>query len=521
MEKIEEYIKTKQSRILAWILGIMQIVITLLLAFYFKNHAADFSVEISMFFESTILIMILSPVLFFTCLIAKSISAARFLFMLINVANYIGLASDAVIYAIDYNPRYVLLNIVMTFISFLASVAVVLPLWEMVKALYKGVIKPYKNADKLMYLSVAAVIVLLIINLFTGWMYTIDAQGTYEEYSPLALFSVPAIIFMYCIVRSFYKTGVKVYTLFPFYGFPLIELIMVITGNQFGYNDIYYGVVLFCFQFVGYGVMITRREDEVAIEEYTLAQTQKDLYSASGLQRQMLPVEFDEFREYGIDVYARIDGAKEVAGDFYDFFRIDENRTAFVIGDVSGKGIPAALLMATGKTLIQKSIKERDSLADAITSVHKTIATMKIRAMFITLWAGVIDTEKNTLTYVNAAHTRTYVKNKNEGYKALNELHGAMIGCVLTADKAYTQSTVEFLPGDKIFMYTDGVTEARNIRNEMYTTARLEKQLKEHEYKTARQIVESVYYDVKEFQGKSEQFDDITILAVNYDGRKV
>ena len=199
----------------------------------------------------------------------------------------------------------------------------------------------------------------------------------------------------------------------------------------------------------------------------------------------MLPLNFPAFPERTeIDIYANLIPAREVGGDFYDFHFLDENHIYFAVGDVSGKGVPAALEMAVAKTLLKSRAANDQSTASILTQVNNEIAKDNDACMFITVFAAILNTDTGKLIYSNAGHNPSYVIGKNRDIMVLDDLHGPVIGAM--EGMAYNETTLYIDKDDIVLAYTDGVSEAQNTKEQFYTVERLEKLIREGTYDSTR-----------------------------------
>jgi len=238
-----------------------------------------------------------------------------------------------------------------------------------------------------------------------------------------------------------------------------------------------------------------------------------ELTLATEIQSSMLPKIFPAFPSNdNFDIYATMKPAKEVGGDFYDFFLLDENHVAIVIADVSGKGIPAALFMAIAKTLIKNTLYEND-VEDTLSKVNNSLCEGNDIGLFVTAWIGVMDLVTGKLTYANAGHNNPVVKTNNE-FKYLTCAPGFVLAGLPNFN--YRSSSIYLKPGDEIFLYTDGVTEDTDINNELFGENRLLDYLNEHKNLTIKDQLDNLNEELKVFAKGREQFDDITMLALTY-----
>ncbi len=253
---------------------------------------------------------------------------------------------------------------------------------------------------------------------------------------------------------------------------------------------------------------------------YKIIESQKDrmedeLNVGREIQMSMVPQKFPPFpdrKEFSI--HAMLQPAREVGGDFYDFFFIDENRLCICIGDVSGKGVPAALFMAVTKTLIRARATDDTSTASILTRVNDEISRDNKAYMFVTVFTGILNIITGELTYTNAGHNPTYIRKADGNLERLDTVHGPVVGA--RKGLVYKEDSVRIAKGDILLMYTDGVTEARNREKEFFEEQRLKDLLTAREYDSAEAVVQTTVSEVKQFEDGADQFDDITVMAIQF-----
>ena len=245
-----------------------------------------------------------------------------------------------------------------------------------------------------------------------------------------------------------------------------------------------------------------------------------ELNVASQIQEGVLPNIFPAFPDkQEFDIYATMQTAKEVGGDFYDFFLMDEEHLAIVMADVSGKGIPAALFMMGSKIVINNvATMGIYDPAKVLTIVNKQITKSNPAEMFVTVWLGILDLKTGILKAANAGHEYPCITLTNEKFEMLRDKHGLVLGGF--ADSKYTSYEVQLKPGDGFFVYTDGVTEATNANEELFGNQRLLEALNSNPTGSPKQILTNVKEAIDAFVGDAPQFDDITMLAVRYLGER-
>jgi len=244
-------------------------------------------------------------------------------------------------------------------------------------------------------------------------------------------------------------------------------------------------------------------------EERKLLDLEEDLRTAHRIQQSFLPKENPIIK--GIDIFGLSIPAKEVGGDYYDFIQIDEHHLGIAIADVSGKGTPAALLMANlhaclrGQALINRSVK------DTVNKANFMLSRFMDMGRFITLFYGILDVKKKTFTYTNAGHNFPLLLDKDSNSKTL-EKGGIILG--ISDNSVYEEETVQLNPGDLLLLYTDGISEAMNEKDEMFEEQRLLKLLKDNQDLSAQNLSEKIVDSVLSFQGTIPQGDDITLVLV-------
>ena len=244
---------------------------------------------------------------------------------------------------------------------------------------------------------------------------------------------------------------------------------------------------------------------------------ESELSVANRIQQSMLPRRFPPFPErHEFEIYAEMEPARSVGGDFFDFFLIDTDRLGFVIADVSGKGVPAALFMASTRTLLRATAMQGTAAAECVRYVNNVLARQGDGTMFVTLIYGILDTRNGQLDYCNAGHNRPIVFSAHEGLRKAADGGGVIAG--LYEGAKYDGGSLKLEPGDGLLLYTDGVTEAFDAADAMFDDHRLETALAATAHAPVDEIVKGLVRDVKAFVGSAPQSDDITVMAVRYLG---
>ena len=243
-----------------------------------------------------------------------------------------------------------------------------------------------------------------------------------------------------------------------------------------------------------------------------------ELSLATGIQAGMLPDKFPAFPDRtDFDIYASMKPAKEVGGDFYDFFLIDENRLGIVMADVSGKGVPAALFMMHSKILLKSYTLMKQTPKAALEEVNRQICEHNPEEMFVTVWLGVLDLKTGLFTAANAGHERPAVKQAGEHFELYKDKHGVVVGYM--DGVRFKEYELQLTKGAKLFLYTDGVAEATDAHEELFGTDRMIEALRTAEDKSPKEILAAVDAAVDKFVGTAPQFDDLTMLCIEYKGQ--
>ncbi|MDH5739030.1 MAG: anti-sigma factor antagonist [Nitrospira sp.] len=260
-----------------------------------------------------------------------------------------------------------------------------------------------------------------------------------------------------------------------------------------------------------------RLADSLALVEAAKARMQEELNVGRDIQRSMLPRVFPPFPDRKeLELYAVLEPALEIGGDLYDFFLIDDHRLCFVVGDVSGNGVPAALFMAMTKIMVKTRAMSDPSPASIVTHVNDALSADNDSCMFVTLYLGILNLRDGTLLATNAGHNPPLLKKPDGPFEWLTAQDGPMVGPM--PGIAFKESTIQLGPGDELFLYTDGVTEADNRRRELFGNNRLKSILTKSQAASVVDRLSEVMNAVRGFAGEAPQADDITMLGLRYHG---
>ena len=353
------------------------------------------------------------------------------------------------------------------------------------------------------------ILICFTANLFFPIFFKVDEAGMYHRarFYPLSFISFLPV--MLGIAAGIFKSKAKKkdkFIISSFVGFPLV--IMIITLLKFHIS--FLEPTMFFSITIIYHMLIAVRSEKLAI-------TQTELNVAAEIQESMLPHVFPPFPErHEFELYASMDPAREVGGDFYDFLMIDDNHLAILIADVSDKGVPASLFMMSTKNLINYRARQGGTPAEILADVNAHISSENESNMFVTVWMGILDLSTGILTCTNAGHEYPAICGEDGVFRIFRDKHGLMIGAMPKAK--YQNYEMTMTPGSKIFVYTDGVPEANNPKEELYGLNRLETALNHTADKSPKDILDAIQADVDTFVNGAKQFDDLTMLCLEYKG---
>ena len=242
-----------------------------------------------------------------------------------------------------------------------------------------------------------------------------------------------------------------------------------------------------------------------------------ELSIAAEIQANFLPDKFPPFPDrHEFDLYASMDPAKEVGGDFYNFLLIDEDHLALVIADVSGKGVPAALFMMATSILIGNRTHLGGSPSGILEYINTTICKYNRTEMFVTVWLGILEISTGKLTAANAGHEYPAIYRKDRSFELYKDKHGFVAGGM--DGMKYKDYEIQLRPGDKVFVYTDGLPEATDSDDKMFGAERMTAALNVYKEDSPQGIIKGMQSSVKDFVGDAPQFDDLTMLCIEYKG---
>ncbi len=358
-------------------------------------------------------------------------------------------------------------------------------------------------------------IVLLILSRIFGFYYAFDDQNRYYRLGS------------YWIMLTIQMVGIIIltaYTIFRWRIFKPLEKIAYLSYEVLpivglALQNFFYGISLFTVAITFSALLmflVYEREYSVSmVAEKERIHTELSL--ATAIQTSLLPHVFPPFpsrKEF--DIYATTKPAREVGGDFYDFFFIDEDHLCIIMADVSGKGIPAALFMMISKTILQSCAMLGKSVSEILTRTNDGLTANNQTGMFVTVWMGILEISTGKLTCANAGHEYPVIMRAGGNFEVFKDKHGFVIGGM--ENMVYKEYEIQLNQGDKLFLYTDGVPEAINRYEKMYGSERMIKALNKEPGTDVKSLCQNVCTDIQGFVKDAEQFDDLTMLCLEYRG---
>ena len=330
---------------------------------------------------------------------------------------------------------------------------------------------------------------------------------------------VLVVILCFCVAFLFFRLPIR------FGGIICIFLLLVSFGGAYLFwqaglvvHVLWLPVVIllvYLFALISHYILASRERRALALEKERVS---TELALATRIQSNFLPKIFPPFPDrHEFDLYASMTPAREVGGDLYDFFLVDDDHLCLVIGDVSGKGVPASLFMMLASALIHHVAMHELSPAKILTEVNAEICNRNPEEMFVTVWLGILEISTGTLTAASAGHEYPTLRNPGGDFELVKDKHGFVLGGM--PGVRYRDYTLALQPGSKLFVYTDGVPEATDANQQMFGTDRMIQALNTATDKDPGTILETVKTAVTTFVGNAEQFDDLTMLCLEFKGK--
>lgn len=426
-------------------------------------------------------------------------------------ATFFGLFVDLNCWVVNEQPALWQINFFMNTIFFMTNPITGYFFWKYVTQLVGNSDPWIEKTDRWVKIVVGLGLAACIINIYGEFLFDVDTDGIYHREAMYPVYMTTLLIVAALVAalivhkRKILSRRQKV-VLSVYLATPLPTLLISIFVYGISLNYIMFMIdmlLMYCL------LNVEQSRQKLAM--------QKELKFAKRIQESVLPTTFPHFPERkGFDVHASMTPTREVGGDFYDFFLIDDDHLGLVIADVSDKGIPAAMCMMSTKTIISNNMMMGKTPGTVLADTNKTFCDHNDECMFVTAWIATLEISSGKLTCANAGHEYPMLKHGDEGFSLFEDTHGAPIGWVETSE--YQEYEIKLYPGDMIFVYTDGITEAKNKSGEMFGTDSILDVLSRDAGAGCEKMLQGIWNDVNAFSDGAEQFDDLTMLAVEYKG---
>lgn len=460
--------------------------------------------------------MVIGYLLFISCIIDVQKNEADLgVFLHLIFVAFMGLFTDACAWLVDGIPSLRVLNYLDNMLYYMCAPLEAYLFWRYMRGFIKLSPKISSLLEKIIGGGLVAAITMRLFNVVTQVYFYIDADGYYQRtgtYSISMTYVITTLVLLTIIVIVERKQ-------LPTYQFIIL---MVYIFAPFSMTILTLGVYgLSISASVVMGVLLLMYCVINVSQGRAKAVTDRELMLAAAIQEHVLPNVFPPFPERKeFDLFASMRPAKEVGGDFYDFFFLDDDHLALIIADVSGKGIPASLFMMVSKSLIKnQTLSDRGDPAAILSAVNNQLSEGNDLEMFVTAWLGIVTISTGELVYASAGHEYPAIRKGNKDFALVKEKNSPPLATI--EGLKFFNHTEVLKPGDALVIYTDGVTEATNDANELFGLDRMLDALSEDPNANAKVLDHNLKHNIHRFIGEAPQFDDITILTFIYYGKKV
>ena len=457
--------------------------------------------------------MALGYVLFLVSTVDKSRNRKNLnTYLLLLITCFCSAFLDEICWLVDGDPSQAYINAIANTFYYMSAPVMTFLFWRYVISYLDLKQREIRIVNAFMAIGLVCAIIIRIVNLRYGFYFYVSIDGQYHRGSLYLLSDLYAYagmiltLFLVFLARKRFKTY-QIVILYLYAFFPLAAGILAIFTFGLSISSPVIMLVLLLM----YCVLNVIQSRERSISD-------NELHMATTIQTGMLPHVFPPYPDRKeFDLHASTNPAKEVGGDFYDFYMPDDNHVVITIADVSGKGIPAALMMMVTKTLIKnRGLTDFRDCAKILASVNDQFCENNELDMFVTVYIGVLTLSTGEYRYANAGHEYPALSKKGGRFELIKEHHSPPLGCM--EGIVYKEHKTTLSPGDIIYLYTDGVTEANDTKHELYGEQRLISALNLPYNGDVTLLNKNVSDSILRFSGGAEQFDDITMLSLKYNG---
>ncbi len=456
-------------------------------------------------------------VLFYGCMTGSdSTQPVTYLFVALLTCNGVALFLDECVCLVQGEPDMIGVNTAVHVLYYANGLTLIYQFWRYLRTTLEFKGKLVRSAGVCVEIMLIPAVLACFANFFYPLYFLVDELGVYQRTPMFPLYYVYLLLVMVFLVLALATSDTTWRQKRIAVSFITLPLVNVLLTFQAYYISTQFVATLIAIVLM-YSALFAERSK-------SLAATETELQVATHIQAHMLPNTFPAFPDrVEFDIYASMDPAREVGGDFYDFFMPDDDHLVMVMGDVSGKGVPAALFMMTSRTMLKDAAQAGLDPAQILTRVNGQLCENNQDCMFVTVWVGVLEISTGTLTWADAGHEVLLVGRGNawsfqQGHKgpALAGFEPEILE--LEEEPPFANQVLQLQPGDVILQYTDGVTEAVNGKREQFGSQRLLRCLDRTEPGDMESLLGQVRRSLDEFVQGEDQFDDVTMLALRYAG---
>ena len=494
---------------LFFVLGI-GIAIASFFIFDAKSLPASRVVNIS----ADIFCMILAFVLYICCVLDTQWHGDNLnYFLLMIFTDFTAAITDEFAWLLDGIPKYSTWNMLINTLYYITTPFLAFLFWRYVCSYLNIERTKTRKWDILFFSGLCLAVVMRLTNMFFGFYFSIDDLGFYQRNSlyPISLIYAYVVMLLTLILVILARKRFQRHQVIALFAYALAPLFVgVLTIFTYGLS-LSSPIIMMVFLLMYCVLNVVQGKEKVVAEN--------ELKMASAIQENMLPRIFPPYPEREeFDLYASMQAAKEVGGDFYDFFLVDDDHLALIIADVSGKGVPAALFMMVTKALIKnQTLADCHSSADICVKINEQLSQNNVLDMFVTAWVGVLTISTGELICSNAGHEYPVIKKAGGKFEIIKDKHAPPLGAM--SGIKYKETTYTLSAGDVMYLYTDGVPEATNRENELFGAERMLEALNSASSDDPKTIDTHIKESIEQFVNGRSQFDDITMLCIKYNGK--
>jgi serine phosphatase RsbU (regulator of sigma subunit) len=371
-----------------------------------------------------------------------------------------------------------------------------------------------------LHLILAIHVIVMVVSQFSDLCYYFDESNSYHRSSGYILSNISILLMLlfdiYLLIR--YRSNFSKRIRLAFWVYIISPSVAIIIQSI--YSEIQFIIAATVLSAVYMtavimGDIIVRFEQQQAKS----SRIETELNMATDIQASQLPRLFPAFPQRDeFDLFASMTPAKEVGGDFYDFFLVDDDHIGLVMADVSGKGVPAALFMMIARVLIKTHLQNGESPGEALKNVNEQLCEGNEAELFVTVWTAVLEISTGKGIAANAGHEHPALRRAGSGFELVTYRHSPAVATMEGIN--FKEHEFVLFPGDSLFVYTDGVTEATNSNNELLGTDRMIEALNKNPDASPEEVLSNAMAGIQAFVGSAEQFDDITMLCIKYNGTR-